>query len=121
MGHKSSSSEALRKGRPAKEAAKLTRSVNLKLTETDFTELRKKAVRFGLTATQYARTLVLNGKIKPRFTIEELDLFRKVSGIANNVNQIAKKANGAGFTKVGLEAYGVIFHLKKLLDDSKKH
>lgn len=113
--------EQKKKGRPTKQSAKLTRSINLKLTETDFAKIKGKAVKFGLTATQYARAMTIKGAVKTHFTIEELDLLRKVSGVANNVNQLAKKANAAGFATVGLEAYGVIFYLKKLLDDSKEH
>lgn len=67
--------------------------------------------------TQYAREMTLKGGIKSRFTIEELDQMRKLSGMANNLNQIAKKANQAGFATVGVEIIGIMAQIKKLLDD----
>lgn len=119
--------EALRKGRPPKETTfgrakrsqkeKLSCSINLKLTAEDFKIIRDKAQELGMKATQYVREMVLKGKVKSRFTLEELDLMRKLSGEANNLNQIAKKANQAGFAKVGIEVIGIMAQIKKLLDD----
>ncbi len=63
------------------------------------------------------REMTLKVGIKSRFTLEELDLMRKLSGMANNLNQIAKKANQAGFAKVSIEVVGIITQLKELLDD----
>ena len=106
-----------KRGRPAKETAKLTRSINLKLTEVNFAALRQKAASLGMTATQYARQMALTGKIVDRYTKEELDLRRKLAGMANNLNQIAKQANKSGFLEVGLDIVIVVEQLKKLLHD----
>jgi len=105
------------RGRPAKETAKLTRSINLKLTEADFATLRQKAASLGMTATQYARQMALNGKIVDRYTKEELDFRRKLAGMANNLNQIAKLAHTNGFTVAWREIVSVVAKLKSLLDD----
>ncbi len=104
-------------GRPPKEKEKLTCSINLKLNRKNFNSIKEKAAKLGMKATQYAREMVLQGKVKSRFTIEELDLMRKLSGIANNLNQIAKRANQAGFAKVGIEIIGIMVQIKKMLDD----
>lgn len=106
-----------KKGRPAKEKEKLSCSINLKLTEDDFKSVQEKAAGLGMNPTVYAREMTLKGRIKSRFTIEELDKMRKLSGMANNLNQIARKANQAGFAKVGIEVAGILTQLKKLLDD----
>jgi len=106
-----------KRGRPTKDAAKLTRSINLKLTEADFTALRQKAGSLGLTATQYARHMALNGKIVDRYTKEQLDLRRKIAGEANNLNQLAKLAHTNGFTVAWREVVSVTAKLKTLLDD----
>lgn len=108
--------EALR-GRPPKGENKLIQSVNLKLTRKDYALLNEKAQKLGIKATQYAREMVLNGGIRSRFSLEELDLMRKLSGMANNLNQLAKKANQSGFTNVEIEIVGIITQIKKLLDD----
>jgi predicted DNA binding CopG/RHH family protein len=108
--------EALR-GRPPKEKEKLSCSINLKLTAEDFKIIRDKAQELGMKATQYVREMVLKGKVKSRFTLEELDLMRKLSGMANNLNQIAKKANQAGFNRVGNEVLVVLEWIKTLFND----
>ena len=87
------------------------------MTEENYAIVKENAEKLGLKATQYAREMTLKGGIKSRFTLEELDLIRKLSGMANNLNQIAKKANQAGFTKVGIEAVGIISQIKQLLND----
>ncbi|MCL2561847.1 MAG: MobC family plasmid mobilization relaxosome protein [Rikenellaceae bacterium] len=110
--------EKQRRGRPAKEKEKLSRSINLKLTEADYEAIRQKAESLGMTATQYARHMTLTGRIKPRYTKEELDLRRKIAGMANNLNQIARKANVDEFRQAGSDAYYLFREIKKLLDDS---
>ena len=108
-------------GRPAKEEKeKLCHSINLKLTEDDLKTIRKRAAMIGLTATQYARIMTLKGTIKSRFSVDELDLLRKVAGVANNVNQISKRLN-TDLRRYSIEACGVVLQLKKFIDDSKKH
>ncbi len=109
--------EKPKRGRPAKQKEKLNHSINLKLTEKDFTSIKEKAAKLGMKATRYAREMVLKGGVKSRFTLEELDLMRKLSGIANNLNQIAKKANQAGYISEGLEIMRMMIRVKKMLDD----
>lgn len=42
--------------------------------------------------------------VKSCFTLEGLALMRNLSGMANNLNQVAQKANLAGFRRVETEA-----------------
>ena len=109
-----------RRGRLAKEEKKLCRSINLKLTESDFDAIRKKAEDLGMTATQYARQMTLKGRIKSRYTKEELDLRRKVAGMANNLNQLARKANIDGYAKSATQIDYLLSWLRYLLNDSEK-
>lgn len=104
-------------GRPAKEKGKLSTSINLKLTDSDFKTVKEKAEKLGMKATQYAREMTLKGGIKSRFTLEELDLMRKLGGMGNNLNQIAKQANKSGFGQVGIEIVNIALQIKQLLDD----
>lgn len=105
------------KGRPPKADDKLSRSINLKLTAADYETIQKKAEKVGLKVTQYAREMTLNGGVKSSFTVEELDLMRKLSGEANNLNQLAKRAHQAGFTHVGNEILAIIEWIKALFYD----
>jgi predicted DNA binding CopG/RHH family protein len=106
------------RGRPAKEESKkLTRSINLKLTGADFDIVAERAASVGMKTTQYARQMVLNGSIKSRYTKEELDLRRKIAGMANNMNQVARIANKDGFKEAEFIAYHLFMELKPLLYD----
>lgn len=109
--------EKLGRGRPAKEKEKLTRSINLKLTESGFEAIQQKAESIGMTATQYAREMTLKGRIKPRYTKEELDLRRKIAGIANNLNQLSRKANTDGYKAASYRVTLILEQIKELLDD----
>jgi|GEM_PF-5654809 len=46
-----------KKGRPKKEKAKLSSSINLKLTEEDLKRVKERAEKLGLKATQYVRQI----------------------------------------------------------------
>lgn len=108
--------KALR-GRPKMEEEKLSCSINLKLSEKDFKSVKEKAEKLGMKATRYAREMVLKGSVKLRFSLEDLDLMRKLSGMANNLNQIARQANKAGLANTAMEVISITTRIKKLLDD----
>ncbi len=108
--------EALR-GRPSKGEDKLNLPINLKLTAKDYNSVKEKAEKLGMTPTEYARELTLKGSIKSRFTLEELDLMRKLAGMANNLNQVARQANKTGFSNSAMEVIIISEEIKKLLDD----
>lgn len=110
-------SDKTKRGRPKKKKVKLSTSINLKLTEDDYKIVKEKAEKLGMKATQYVREMTLKGEIKSRFTLEELDLMRKLSGIANNLNQIARQANKWGFSNSAMEIMIISEEIKKLLYD----
>ena len=104
-------------GRPTKEKEKLSTSINLKLTEADFKKVNEKAEKLGMKATQYTREMTLKGGVKSHFTLEELDLLRKLAGMANNLNQLARKANSIGYKAAEKALFELACDIKKLLDD----
>lgn len=106
-----------KRGRPTKETAKLSTSINLKLTEEDLGKVKEKAEKFGMKATQYAREMTLKGGIKSRFTLEELELMRKLAGMSNNLNQITRKANSIGYKAAEKVLFELACEIKKLFDD----
>ncbi|QIK52886.1 MobC family plasmid mobilization relaxosome protein [Dysgonomonas sp. HDW5B] len=112
-----SGEKAISRGRPAKKKEKLSCSINLKLTEQDFNSMKQKAEKLGMKATQYAREMVLKGSVKLRFSLEDLDLMRKLSGMANNLNQIAKQANKSGFSNSAMEVIMITEQIRRLLND----
>lgn len=108
-------------GRPPKEIEdKLCRSITIKLKIGDYCDLMERAERMKISLALLVRETILKGKIKHPYNDEELHLMRQLSGIANNLNQIAKHLN-SGETAYKLYACAAIKEIKKLIDDSKKH
>ena len=46
--------------------------------------------------TTYIRQMAINGKITPRMNEEERQFVRQLVGMANNLNQLTKKAHQEG-------------------------
>lgn len=106
-------------GRPAKNRIdKQRRVVSTKLTELQYYAIRKRASEAGLRVSEYVRQAVVSAEITPRLNRQDADTLRKLAGEANNINQLAHRANAGGFAQVAVELVklknrivGIINHL----------
>ena len=106
-------------GRPAKNRIdKQRRVVSTKLTELQYYAVRKRAGEAGLRVSEYVRQAVMSAKVIPRLNRQDADTLRKLAGEANNINQLAHRANAGGFALVVVELVklknrivGIINHL----------
>lgn len=78
--------------RPKKDILK-TEKVTVRFTQAERASLATNAKTCGLSESELIRSAVLNVRLKPRLTDEELQLLRNLSGMANNLNQMAKGVN----------------------------
>jgi hypothetical protein len=86
-------------GRPkSSPAEKLKYRIAVNLCTKDFYTLKAKATQAGMTVTEVARLAIINCQIRQRLTPEQMDCIRKLSGMGNNLNQIARRANAEGYT-----------------------
>ena len=86
-------------GRPKlSPAEKLKYRITVKLCTKDFFDLKAKAAHAGMTCTEVARKAITGCKILQRLAPEQMDCIRKLSGMGNNLNQIARRANAEGYT-----------------------
>ena len=91
-------------GRPQKGAAdKLKYRLTVKMATSDYYMLKGKARNAGMTAGEFLRGCMRDGQVKERLTPEHTGYIRQLCGMANNLNQLAHKANAAGFATVRLE------------------
>ena len=91
-------------GRPAKKRTeKQKKVVSTKLTELQYYAVRKRASEAGLRVSEYMRQAVVSAEITPRLNRQDTDILRKLAGEANNINQLAHRANAGGFAKVAVE------------------
>ena len=73
---------------------KKERKVTFKLSENDHLKLMEDAKEAGVDKSKYLRALVQSGgKMDSTFLKDRTNLIRQITGIATNINQIAKVAN----------------------------
>ena len=91
-------------GRPAKSRIdKQRRVVSTKLTELQYYAVRKRAGEAGMRVSEYVRQAVVSAQVTPRLNRQDADTLRKLAGEANNINQLAHRANAGGFALVAVE------------------
>ena len=78
--------------------------------------LRGKARAAGLTWAEYARTALSRSVVRQRLTAEQMTLLRQLAGMANNLNQLARKANSAGYVQAAAECTALIEKIDTLID-----
>ena len=104
-------------GRPPKSASeKLKERLTVKMAAADYYALRGKARAAGLTWAEYARTALSRSVVRQRLTAEQMTLLRQLAGMANNLNQLARKANSAGYVPAATEGTALIEKIDTLID-----
>lgn len=64
-----------------------------RLSEYELQKLSEGATTAGMNESQYVRELILHGGVDATHAENRRNLIRQVSGIATNINQIAKRCN----------------------------
>jgi hypothetical protein len=104
-------------GRPLlSPSQKLKYRIAVKLCTQDFYTLKAKAAQAGITYTELARMAITGCSVLQRLTPEQMDCIRKLSGMGNNLNQIAHKANAQGYS----EARSEYLYLADMIDNILK-
>ena len=70
--------------------------IPLRLTEKELQHLNQLAEQSGMSREKFLRALVMGKTIRPSPCTHHADLLRKVSGLCNNANQLAHRANSTG-------------------------
>lgn len=104
-------------GRPKKGATeKLSYRVGVKMAAADYFRLLTQAHDAGTSPSEYMRECFRNGHVKERLSKEHTAHVRQLCGMANNLNQLAHKANAAGFVAVRLECHVLVARIEELLN-----
>lgn len=91
-------------GRPTKSLIeKRTYRVNLKMNTEEYYTPKTRASEAGVSPCDFIRVVILKTEIRQRLSPEWMEQIRKLSGMANNLNQIAHKANAAGYPDARME------------------
>ena len=91
-------------GRPTKTLSEKRKyQVLLRLNTMEYYTLLGKAREASIPRTVFLRLLITNAEVKSRIKPEEMQLIRTVSGMANNLNQIAHRLNAFGISALNEE------------------
>ena len=82
----------------------------------EYYDLKSKAINAALPMNDYVRSCIKHSVIIQRLTPEVNDLIRKLCGMANNFNQIAKRANQAGYNSIRNEYLSMAEQIDELLN-----
>ena len=86
-------------GRPTKTLSEKRKyQVLLRLNTMEYYTLLGKARESSISRTEFLRQLIAKAEVKNRIKPEEMQLIRTVSGMANNLNQIAHRLNSFGIS-----------------------
>ena len=81
-------------GRPKKGATeKLSYRISVKMVAADYFRLLTRAHEAGVSPSEYMRECYRNGNVQERLSEEHAGYIRQLCGMANNLNQLAHKAN----------------------------
>ena len=104
-------------GRPVKGVTeKLKYRITVKMAPEDYYLLKSKAKSAGVSASEFIRGCVTQGRVKERLSKEHGDLIRKLCGMANNLNQLARKANAEGYASVFLPCRTLMIEIDNLVN-----
>ena len=104
-------------GRPVKGATeKLQYRITVKMATEDYFRLLTRSHEAGVSPSEYMRECFRNGHVKERLSKEHGELIRKLCGMANNLNQLARKANAEGYASVFIPCRTLMIEIDNLVN-----
>ena len=78
----------------------IAKRISLRLDSAEYAHLKRLSADTGLKMEPVIRRLIVGAELHPRPPDELTELLRQLSGMAVNINQIAKVANASGFARM---------------------
>ena len=78
----------------------IAKRISLRLDSAEYEHLKQLSADTGLKMEPVLRRLIVGAELRPRPPDELTELLRQLSGMAVNINQIAKVANARGFVRM---------------------
>jgi len=104
-------------GRPKSEVKRKKR-ITINCTGTDYRVAKSKAERAGLSLSEYGMRAIMGKALPLKLSPELVDQLRQLTGMANNLNQIAKAANQG--SRLNLEMLETLEEIKILIKEIRK-
>lgn len=78
----------------------IAKRISLRLDSAEYAHLKQLSMDTGLKMEPVIRRLIVGAELRPRPPDELAELLRQLSGMAVNINQIAKVTNASGFARM---------------------
>lgn len=110
------------KGRPSvNQDDKKQIKITVKFSSKEYTNLIEKINLAQVkTISEFVREAIFIGQIKERFSVEQLSHIRKLTGMANNLNQLAKEAHICGIYTISESCINICDKIDNLLKELKQ-
>lgn len=99
--------------------------ISARISGIEYMALKKRAKDAGVSLSKFVRSILLTGKVVQRISKSDADILRKLSGEANNLNQLARTANREGFKNVASDVINLrvimVNIIKQLSNDWKSY
>ena len=97
----------------------------VKVNTEEYFAVKEKAKAAGVSLTEFIRECIFSGEVIAKVTPEQMKIIRDLAGLGTNVNQLAKRANTAGyqsdhdlFLEAGIGIMNIIDKFKDKKDDA---
>lgn len=97
--------------------------ISARISGIEYMALKKRAKDAGVSLSKFVRSVLLTGKVVQRISKSDADILRKLSGEANNLNQLARTANKEGFKNVASDVInlrGIVINIINQLSNDWK-
>ena len=85
-------------GRPPMAATEKRKyKITVRFATKEYFSSKEKARRAGVTLSEYLRRVSVSSVVRERLRPQHLQHILQLTGMANNLNQIARKANATGY------------------------
>lgn len=104
-------------GRPKLSATeKKGYKVSVKFATAEYYSLKAKAKEASMTISLFVREAIQHCEVKQRLSSNLLNYIRQLTGMANNLNQIAHKANAGGYANTRSEYLTLAVRVDNLIN-----
>lgn len=115
MEKKTASRERKNKGGRPKAKVRRDKILRIRISTSELFIIRSKARDAGMHISTWIRQASRSARIIPRWTAEQMQLLRVLSGIANNLNQLARQANSGKLLFIAQKCESVLDEIDQTL------
>ena len=100
---------------------KRTKCFRVMFTENDYIYIQSKAQQAGLSVNEFCHQAAMGCEVGQRISPEIVSAIRDLSGIANNVNQIAHQMHIYGLEAVKQQCFSIISEVSRIITQVKNN